>query len=226
MTKPFSILSLNINGVATKKSSTKLYDPMSTNPSTSTTVNNNLSNYASLHDISIITLQELKIHSSSMVKTTKEAYDPYSKHPYIYFDNTNHLPSPKSGTSIIILQPDVIKNPTNIYNDSADPNHWNHPSDPTLSTGRIQIISLEFENVKYYLANIYAPSESNKIVKLSFFSFLSSLFSRPELSNITNENLILVGDWNIVENPTTDTFSLTNDTSETTHRDQRGGSNG
>ena len=155
------------------------------------------------------------MHSHSTIKSTQEIMDPYSNQPYIYFDNPNHKPSPKSGTSIVILRPDIIKNPTLIYNDSEDSDRWQHPTDDTASSGRIQIITFEYNGQKHFLANIYAPSENTRTVKVSFFRHLTELFSRPFLSNLSTCPLILAGDWNLVEDPSKDTYSIQSNGTDT-----------
>ena len=200
-------VSWNINGVSTKDSCAKLYNPLCVDPN-GVSLNNSGRHYCERHGVDVLLLQETKMHDDSKITSTKLAIDPLNEKPFVYFDNNNTYKKSKGGTSIIILHPDKVTTPTLVYADSNDDDHWVNPNEVDASTGRVQIVSVNFDNDVVYIMNIYAPSKRDKAVKTSFFEFIKDLLNRDNLKHIKENKLIVGGDWNLVENLTRDSFRV------------------
>lgn len=119
------------------------------------------------------------------------------------YENNNLVNHRKNGTAIIIRDPN-IKNVEHLFMDSTMANPWVHPTTLDASLGRVHGIKFEYKTDEYILINIYAPSEGNHDTKRSFFQYYSQYFEQ-----LLEKRLIIMGDWNIIENPIHDALLLT-----------------
>ena len=205
------IVSFNINGCSTAVTHTKLYDPNGKDHN-GVSLNNNIVQSCVAQQVKILCIQETKLHDNSPnKKTTKEIVDPLNTKGYVCLENPNRDSVSKGGTSIIFLDTTDMIDIKTLYNDYDANNTWIHPKEPNASSGRIQIVSFKYLNETYYLINVYAPADGDKVVKISFFHFLRDLLKRPNLSHLKDSNTIAVGDWNIVEDLLRDSISLARD---------------
>ena len=99
---PVALASFNIAGISTFDSMTKLYDPHGIDHN-GVSLNNNAIQYCLDNNISILCLQETKMHDASKVKSTRDIIDRHGIHKYKTLDNHNKDSVSKGGTSIIFL---------------------------------------------------------------------------------------------------------------------------
>ena len=180
---PFGVASYNIAGISTMPSMTKLYDPHGVDHN-NVSLNNNALQYCIDNDISILCLQETKMHDNSKVTSTLGIIDRHGANGYLSLDNHNRDQVSKGGTSIIFLDTKNITNIKSLYCDYSDMPQWVNSDEPNASSGKIQIASFEYSTQTYYIVNVYAPSTSSKEVKISFFNHLKDLLELPKFSQI------------------------------------------
>lgn len=154
------------------------------------------------------------MHDASKVKSTLDIIDRHGIHKYKTLDNHNKDSISKGGTSIIFLDTENITDITSLYCDNTDLPQWLNLEEPNASSGKIQIASFKYSDQTFYIANIYAPSTSNKDVKISFFNHLKELLALDRFSQLKQGNTIIVGDWNIVEKPSRDVIKIDGDVND------------
>ena len=210
---PFGLASYNIAGISAPPTMIKLYDPHGIDHN-NISLNNNAIQYCIDNDISILCLQETKMHDESKTGSTLEIIDRHGLNRYTTLDNNNRDKVSKGGTSIIFLDTSNISNIRSLYSDYSDLPQWINLEEPNASSGRIQIASFEYKNQTYYIVNVYAPATSTKEVKISFFNHLKELLELPKFSPLKHGNTIIMGDWNIVEKPSRDVIKVNGDVND------------